>query len=63
MTRERKMAVAGSCFIVAAAVALSSVNYLRGAAFWGLVGVGIAFFVIGVCLYGLSVWRQRKGAK
>jgi len=57
------MAIAGACLIVVAAVALSSVNYLQGAAFWGLVGVGIAFFVIGVCLYGVSVWRERKGAK
>ena len=61
MTRERKIAIAGAAFIVVAAVALSSVNYLTGTAFWALIGVGVACFVIGVCLYGLSIWRQEGG--
>ena len=60
MTRERKMAVAGAGFIVVAAVALSSVNYLKSTAFWTLIGIGTASFVIGVCLYFYAIWRQRK---
>ena len=54
------MAIAGAVFIVVAAAALSSVNYLKGAAFWALIGAGIACFVVGACLYGYTIRGQLK---
>ncbi len=60
MTNERRMAIAGAVLIVLAAAALSGVNYVEGAAFWALVGAGIACFVVGICLYGYTIRVQFK---
>ena len=57
------MAIAGAVLIVLAAAALSVVNYVKGAAFWALVGAGIACFVVGVCLYGYTIRGQLKQGK
>jgi hypothetical protein len=63
VTRDRKYSVAGAVLIVAAAAALSLVNYVKGTVFWALIGAGAALFVVGVGLYAFALRRQqRQGA-
>jgi general stress protein CsbA len=57
------MAWVGAGLIVVAAVALSSVNYLKNTAFWTLIGIAAVCFIAGILLYFYAIRQQRKKGK